>query len=261
MTNIVVEQEEDGLKDTIQDSTEVDLEEELEASPEEETPEIEIPSKFKGKSPEEIADAYVNLEKEFGRKNNEIGELRKLTDQLLELELQKGDQVKEEPALDVDTLLDNPAEAINRALANNPTVKALEQEVLQSRVEKAQNKLAENHPDWLTTVQSPEFSEFLTARPAMMSIWQAASNSGDYSTGSEILGMYKGTRPTDNREEKAASKREKVKQTATEKGGTGQSTTKIFRRADLMKLRMYDKDKYDSMQDEVLLAYSEGRVR
>lgn len=36
-----------------------------------------VPDKFKGKSAEDIAEAYTNLEKEFGRLRNEIAELKK----------------------------------------------------------------------------------------------------------------------------------------------------------------------------------------
>jgi hypothetical protein len=36
---------------------------------------------------------------------------------------------------------------------------------------------------------------------------------------------------------------------------------KIYRRADIIKLMQTDPDKYDSMQPEIMAAYSEGRVR
>ena len=38
-------------------------------------------------------------------------------------------------------------------------------------------------------------------------------------------------------------------------------TKKIFRRADIMKLMQTNPDKYDMMQDEIMSAYREGRVR
>ena len=45
----------------------------------------ELPNKFQGKSVTEIVSSYENLEKELGRKGQEIGEFRQLTDQILKL--------------------------------------------------------------------------------------------------------------------------------------------------------------------------------
>ena len=63
-------------------------EEEIQAQ--EEKP--ELPKKFQGKSEYEIAEAYENLEKELGRKGQEIGELRKLTDSYLQSQLSTQNQ-------------------------------------------------------------------------------------------------------------------------------------------------------------------------
>lgn len=52
----------------------------------------EIPSKFAGKSTEEIIDSYTNLEKELGRKAQEVGELRKLSDSFLQAEVARTKQ-------------------------------------------------------------------------------------------------------------------------------------------------------------------------
>ena len=49
--------------------------------------EAELPKKFQGKSSTEIVEAYENLEKELGRKGQEIGELRKLTDSYLQSQI------------------------------------------------------------------------------------------------------------------------------------------------------------------------------
>ena len=46
-----------------------------------------------------------------------------------------------------------------------------------------------------------------------------------------------------------------------QQGGTGESTKPIYRRADLIRLRMQDPVRYDSMADDILQAYAEGRVR
>jgi len=42
-------------------------------------------------------------------------------------------------------------------------------------------------------------------------------------------------------------------------GSTG--TGKTYKRADLIRLKMQDPMKYESMQDEIYAAYAEGRVK
>jgi len=44
-------------------------------------------------------------------------------------------------------------------------------------------------------------------------------------------------------------------------GGSGETTRKVYRRADLIRLKMRDPGKYDAMSDEIMAAYSEGRVK
>jgi hypothetical protein len=44
-------------------------------------------------------------------------------------------------------------------------------------------------------------------------------------------------------------------------GGAGESSRKVYRRADLIKLRMTDPDRYEQMSDEIMAAYAEGRVK
>ena len=52
-----------------------------------------------------------------------------------------------------------------------------------------------------------------------------------------------------------------LKAAAVQQGGTGESTKPVYRRADLIRLRMQDPARYESMADEILQAYAEGRVR
>jgi hypothetical protein len=44
-------------------------------------------------------------------------------------------------------------------------------------------------------------------------------------------------------------------------GGSGEATKKIYRRADLIRLKMTDPDRYESLQPEIMRAYTEGRVK
>jgi len=115
-TNDAVETFEAAVDDTV--------EEQIVAEAEDSTENV-IPNKFAGKSTEEIIESYQNLEKELGRKAQEVGELRKLSDSFLQAQIQQAqstpkqqdtNEIKEEP---VD-FFDNPDLAINKAIENHP---------------------------------------------------------------------------------------------------------------------------------------------
>ena len=52
-----------------------------------------------------------------------------------------------------------------------------------------------------------------------------------------------------------------MKAATVDVGGTGESSRKVYRRADLIKLKMTDPQRYEDMQPEIMAAYSEGRVK
>jgi hypothetical protein len=44
-------------------------------------------------------------------------------------------------------------------------------------------------------------------------------------------------------------------------GGTGEGSKRVYRRADLIRLKMTDPARYDALSDEIMQAYAEGRVK
>ena len=101
---------------------------EVETEVETEAPEVEyeLPEKFRGKSQKDIVDMYSNLEKELGRKGQEVGELRKLADEFLR---SKVNQQEPEPEEDVD-FYEDPKAAVEKLLKNDPRLKQAEQQPL-----------------------------------------------------------------------------------------------------------------------------------
>ena len=90
-TNPIVEAEEDFDNiDNVEDLTQrlgqelKSEEEQVEEQPTENVETEELPPKFQGKSVDDIINSYVNLEQQYGRQGNELGELRKLTDSLIQ---------------------------------------------------------------------------------------------------------------------------------------------------------------------------------
>lgn len=244
---------------------------EAEAEPTEEVsePEYEIPQKFQGKSIEDVAKSYEELERELGRKGNEIGELRKLTDQLLQLQVaekQEASKVQPEPvkSIDFDSLVENPEQALNSAVDNNPRLKALEEKLLGQERQAAQVQFEKQHPDWQNILQSNEFQGWIQQNPALQRTLIQADQNYDYQTGGEILTLYKELKAQAQAETQAEQKQKRsqaLKDGATERGGTGQAAKKIFRRADLINLKVTNPTKYEAMLPEIERAYAEDRVR
>jgi hypothetical protein len=90
----------------------------------------------------------------------------------------------------------------------------------------------------------------------------------DFNSADELLSTYKAIKAVQSNEKQvqAAATQAKAQETAlkaaaVDTGGTGESSRKIYRRADLIKLKMTDPDRYMALQDEILAAYAEGRVR
>lgn len=228
---------------------------EVEAEQAEEQPAYEIPEKFKDKSLEDVVKSYTELEKEFGRRNNELGELRKTTEQLVAMQLDKG-KSEDEPAyqgVDVDTLLDDPNAAISKIIENNPKLKNIEELITQSSREKAKGSFESKHPDWQDVANTSEFQSWVQSNQTRLAMFKDAHQNFDYGKANDLFDWYKQT----HQEEPAPN----LGNAVTETGAKRTERKKIFRKVDLQRMRQYDPDKFDAMQPEIIKAYAEGRVR
>lgn len=255
----------DVLTDLSQESLEVtpveaDVSNDLDALENEVT--NTIPDKFKDKSAEDIAKAYTELEKEFGRKNNEVGELRKLTDDFLKSQLDE--PTKESNKIDLDDLLENPNDVITKSIDDNPRIAALEKELQEAKIEKQRSYFDERHPDANELLSSTDFQNWVTGSPVRHNLFAQANTNFDYQTLDEVFNLYGELRGAskEKAEKKAATKRkEELRDVSVDKGSTGEVTKKIYRRADLIRLKQTNPSRYSDMNDEIVLAYQERRVR
>jgi len=252
-----------GEGETFADLNDDVLEEVVEEELEEEVVSYQIPDKFKDKSVEDISKSYQELESAMGRKAGEVGELRKLTDELLQLQLkEKQEETAQPKELDIDTLLENPTEAINSA--TDARFKQLEDQFTQQARNKGKANFEERHPDSQELLQDPNFLAHIKGNAVRTRMFQEAHANFDYETADALFSEYKELHGAQKEEaqEKATQKRtKKLKAAKTETGSTGAKSTKVYRRADLINLRMNDPDRYDAMSDEITRAYAEGRVK
>lgn len=229
-----------------------------------------IPSKFVGKSAEEIAASYEQLEREFGRRGNELGELRKITDDILKAQLSPTKQAESEDGITSETLLDDPQAAIDRAIANSPEVKALRADKAETASNVALERLKTDHPDAGAVIASPDFNAWINAIPSRAARYAKADNVQDFDVANELIATFKEVHPvsTPTPEQTAAADAARQAELDGVRGakpgasnpGTKQKG-KILLRADLMRLRQSDPDRYNRLGPQIEKAYAENRVR
>ena len=238
--------------------------------PEVHTPEPEIPDKYRGKSLDEIVKMHQEAEKLIGRQAQEVGEVRKLADSLIKQQLeQKHDTPQPSTAQEIDWYED-PEKAVNRAVENNPILKQLQENQLQQIRLNNRAMLEQAHPDFMNSVQSEDFNNWVKESRIRIQFLANAENY-DLDSALELLGNYKSTRNVKQQNTDAADQSLKkaddegraksLKAASVQQGGTGESSKPIYRRADLIRLKMQDPARYESMADDILAAYAEGRVR
>lgn len=229
-----------------------------------------VPDKFNGKSFEDVVESYVNLEKEHGRKANEVGELRKLTDEILKQQVAKP-QVQEvqveQPINDVgvEDFFDDPAIALDRALSQNPRLRQLEDRLAAEAQAKSHASLLELHPDADDVVASPEFQKWAQESPGRLKMLQDSHENLDVPLAADLLNVYKTTTQAttdDAITERDAIAQDGLKKAITEKGDVkATERKKIFKRDELIQLKIQNPNRYESMRPEIMKAYAEGRVR
>lgn len=230
----------------------------------------EIPSKFAGKSTEEIIDSYTNLEKELGRKAQEVGELRKLSDSFLQAEVARTKQNPQDNTPletkdnDVD-FFDDPNKAVNNMIENHPKFQEFQQFQAQQAQAGAEARLKQTHPDFTDVIKDTAFQEWVQDSPIRMQMFQAA-DAYNFDAANELLTNWKDRSmisKTQQVKEKAEVERKEALKAGTAESRTSSGSSKggkTYRRADLIRLKMENPSRYESLQDEIYSAYAEGRV-
>ena len=226
----------------------------------------DVPEKYKGKSVAEIAKMHEEAEKLIGRQANEVGELRKLTDEILKQQLANSQPKKEQEAPEVDFWSD-PDTYLNKKLENHPDILAAKQAQLQMKHQQASEALHKKHPDMLEVVADKEFQDWVAASKVRTQLYVAADTQYDTEAADELLSTFKalnGKKAEEGQQqakELTASRQKQLKAATVDAGGGNETSRKVYRRADLIRLRMQDPARYEALADEIMLAYQEGRVK
>lgn len=230
-----------------------------------ETQKPTLPSKYQGKSIEEIISMHQEAEKLIGRQGNEISEVRKLADQLIQTTFKKEETKPQEEESEIDFFVD-PKRAVERVLENHPKLKQADAKLAEYEKFLNRKQIEETHPDVYEIVESPEFIEWVKKSKIRTQLYMRADKDFDFDSANELLSTFKEvngrqkTQTTDTESVKTAAQ-ESLRKATVSAGSSQEVPKKIYRRADLIRLRIQNPTKYDAMEDEIMAAYAEGRVR
>ncbi len=235
---------------------------ELEVEEQKAPPKVELPEKYRDKSLDEIVKMHQEAEKLIGKQAQEVGEVRKLADELIKQNLGSRQQTRqEEPEVD---FFENPQKAIQRTVDNHPDIQAARMATLEMKKAQIQQRLAQEHPDFGDIAKDQDFANWVKSSPVRIKLFEQADAGYDYDSANELLSTYKQLRSVKQKQvsdEGEVTRKQNLKAVGVDVGGSGESSKKVYRRADLIRLKMQDPDRYDALSQEIMAAYQEGRVR
>jgi hypothetical protein len=222
----------------------------------------ELPEKYREKSLDEIVRMHQEAEKLIGKQAQEVGEVRKLADELIKQNLGSRQQTRqEEPEVD---FFENPQKAVQRTVDNHPDILAARQVTQEMRRAQIQQRLAQEHPDFGDIAKDQDFANWVKSSPIRIKIFEQADSGYDFDSANELLSTYKQLRSVKQKQtsdDGEVTRKQNLKAVGVDVGGSGESSKKVYRRADLIRLKMQDPNRYDALSDEIMQAYQEGRVR
>jgi hypothetical protein len=241
--------------------------------PEEETLETveeteeDLPDKYKGKTPAEIAKMHQEAEKLLGRQSSEVGELRKIVDDFVKSQLETKaapKQFNDTPEEEVDWYLE-PDKAVAKAIENHPKIKEAETISAQMKQAKALQELQTKHPDFQEILSNDKFGEWVSGSKIRLQLFKQADTAYDVEAADELLSTWKERQQYTNQavQQERQERKKQVKSASTgATSGSGEAPSrKVYRRADIIKLMQTDPDRYMTLADEIAQAYAEGRVK
>ena len=260
---IVDPQPEEENVDEIETNEVNEIQQEVEVEqPQEET---SLPDKYQGKSLEDIVKIHQEAEKLLGRQSSEVGELRKVVDDYISSQTQSAPQPQHvEPEDDIDYFTDHQA-AVNRAIENHPKIREAEEYSSNYKKQSALAELNNKHPDMQDILGDPKFADWIKASKIRTQLFVAADQEYDADSADELFSLWKERKQvvqqTANVEKQERKQQLKAANTGNARGSAEGTRKKVYRRADIIKLMRTDPERYQSLSEEILTAYAEGRVK
>jgi hypothetical protein len=236
----------------------------------------DVPEKYRGKSMQDIIAMHQNAESELGRKNNEVGVIRRLADELIGVratERQTNQPAPRKPITSDDILTDPEGKILEVVReATESAVRERDQRVDRLEADLQIQAFERKYPGFQTTMHTTEFGSWLQSGSEYRKRLAVNASQGDYSAADELFGLYKdhsATAPAAAADRQEQDGTAAARQAATVRSGGSNANgvvpssndKKIWSRTDLLDMRINRPDEFDSRQPEILAAYAEKRVR
>lgn len=227
------------------------------------TPPDDVPDKYRGKSIKEVISMHQSAEQLIGSQGSEVGELRKVVDTYITSQM-ANNAPAEAPPEEID-FFEDPKGAVNQAIENHPEVVEARQQAQDMRRTTSLTQLQAKHPDMQSVLQAPAFAEWVKGSPVRLELYQRADKQYDFNAADELVSNFKERSAV---AQQAVQTETQARQQAVRAASTGSTTgantsgaRKIYRRADIIKLMKNDPDRYEALNEEIMAAYAEGRVK
>ena len=233
------------------------------ADPAENASEFEMPEKFKDKSIEDVLTSYSNLESQLGHQAQEMGTLRKLNDQLLDLRTTEVKPQQETvPEVTADDVLNTPGKTIADIASREATgvVADTNTRVDQLEATLALSSFEGRHPTYVADQTDPAFQKFVQGSAYRTQLAQKVAG-GDLGAGEELWSAWDEVKPSGTEQDKELTAEEKdaaetAAALAQRGGGEGPSNLpKPIPRAALAKIRIEEEDRYYSPEFQEYVQY------
>ena len=228
----------------------------------------DLPEKYKGKSAAELARMHQNLEQLMGKQSSEVGELRKAVDNLVQQNLTSQQQAATapEPEFDDTEFFTNPAEAVRKLIAQDPTPQSAQVAAAEMSKQPAAAALKNAHPDMDSSLKDSSFHDWINASKIRTEMFRKADQQYDYEQANELFALWKDRAKVVKQTERVerVAKKQEIKRASTGSARAnpeGKAVKKVFRRRDIIDLMQRDPKRYEAMQGEIMQAYQEGRVK
>ena len=246
------------------DATEGEVAPEASNIPVDPEPEEELPEKFRGKSAAEIAQSYADLERRMSDQGNELSNLRSTLDAMA-LQQSTASEPEQEPIAEADFFSD-PTNTVNRAIENHPALRQAQEMAQKMAYAQGLATLQQRHPDLQDVVGSEKFKEWIKGSSVRLARYQRADQMGDVEEADDLISTFKQLNQVEATTKEVSKKAQKQ---AVKSASTGavrgnsdvQGSRRVYRRADIRELMRTNPQRYEDLQDEIMRAYAEGRVR
>ena len=233
------------------------------STPEREEVVEDLPEKYRNKSLKDIIAMHQESEKLIGKQGNEVGELRRTVDDFIKTQTSRNLKTDEEPELSDDDFYSDPIQATKRAIDEHPAIKDAKQQAIAMKQAAVQNQIASKYPNFREIATSDEFGEWVKASKVRLELYSRAQDQYDFDSADELLSTWI-ERQEYTKKVTDTSKLDREQQLKSADMGTSGATEstskKKYRRSDIIKLMQTDPDRYDSMAQEIMIAYRENRV-